>query len=464
MSLNTLNDEEKNILLQLSYFDLPEGRTKGLTVEQIWEKVKRLPDNGGDVRREKLEEYFHSDRFKHSNLANVTLKGYQNNNPNMGGKSESGFVGYAWEDQDGNATAVFRGSEDMKNPDHLKTDWGSNALAFLGIEIQQQKEAGKFYEQFIKNSPGEKFVFGHSKGGNLAAYVLVHYYDINKDLKAYIINGAPLYWDTLSSSQREVLSGDRNNFIVYEGDIVSQLGTAPYVDRTVKINDPDYDDPFYPHYETSVDFDKNGNFKDSYAGQKWYSDIVDFAVITSMYADKLVDWVGNKIREQFIVIRETTLMVIQATWKGLKAAANFAINACVKFIAGLKVVANNVIDGVKNFFEKVKNKVRLLGERIGQAFGSHSFPVEPYMKVNTQRLAYYVQKLQSIKRRTADLNDRIDSLYLEAGLSGLDNVIKADIMTTFNGRINQNISYLNTAADLLERAESKLVAKARSLH
>lgn len=35
MGLDHLNEEEKNILLQVSYFDLPIRRYQGLTVEEI---------------------------------------------------------------------------------------------------------------------------------------------------------------------------------------------------------------------------------------------------------------------------------------------------------------------------------------------------------------------------------------------------------------------------------------------
>ena len=46
---------------------------------------------------------------------------------------------------------------------------------------------------------------------------------------------------------------------------------------------------------------------------------------------------------------------------------------------------------------------------------------------------------------------------------GLDNVLKADILTSVNWRINQNISYINNTAEILNRAESLLVGKARSI-
>lgn len=458
MSLSNLNDEEKNVLLQLSYFDLP-GDLSGLTVKEIWEEAMRTPNNGGEARRIKLEEYFTSDTHKNSSLAEVTLQGYQNNNPTMSGESESGFVGYAWGDKTGNAAAVYRGSEDFKNWDHFKTDWVSNGSAGIGNEIEQQKEANHFYEEFVKGAAGEKLIVGHSKGGNLASYVFVN--NLADHPSGYVVNGAPLFWPSLTEEQQEALKSNKFDFIAYEGDFVHDLGFAPYVDKTVAINKEDYDDPFYPHYETSVNF-ANGSFEKSRQGSIFAPndinpEVIKFAIVNAI----------NEVREAYkaaLAITNAALMVIHATWKGMEAAAKRVADGCVAFISGLKNITSKVIDDLKGFFSSVKKmaKRRLLNRTVG-AFTGTSFAVEPYLKVDLHRLSYYADRLEAIKRKTSALNNRIDDLYFEAGLFGLDNVLKADILTTFNGTINQNITYLNTVKALLERTESLLVNKARSI-
>ncbi|WP_186580073.1 hypothetical protein [Aquibacillus kalidii] len=90
MSISHLNDEEKNILLQLSYFNLPEERIKGKSIKEIWNRAKRMSgDNGGEARRAALSEFFNDpEKYENSNLADVKLKDYANNNPNMDGKTE----------------------------------------------------------------------------------------------------------------------------------------------------------------------------------------------------------------------------------------------------------------------------------------------------------------------------------------------------------------------------------------
>lgn len=458
MSLSNLNDEEKNVLLQISYFDLP-GDLTGLNVKEIWEEAMRNPSNGGEARRVKLEEYFSSDRYENSRLAEVTLKGYQNNNPTMGGESESGFVGYAWGDRTGNAAAVYRGSEDPTNWDHFKTDWVSNGSAGIGNEIQQQKEANHFYEEFVKGAMGERLIVGHSKGGNLASYVFVN--NLADNPSGYVVNGAPLFWPSLTQEQQEALKSNKFAFIAYEGDFVHDLGFAPYVDKTVAINKDDYDDPFYPHYETSVNF-ANGSFERYRQGSIFSPNDINPEVIK--YA---MVYAVNGVREAYkvaLAIKNAALMVIHATWKRMEAAAKLVIDDCVAFISGLKNVTTKVINDLKGFFSSVKKmaKRRLLSSTVS-AFSGTNFAVEPYLKVDLHRLAYYADRLEAIKRKTSALNNRIDDLYLEAGLFGLDNVLKADILTTFNNGLTQNITYLNTVKNLLERTESILANKARSI-
>lgn len=457
MSLSTLNDEEKNVLLQLSYFDLP-GDLTGLTVKEIWEEAKLNPNNGGEARRIKLEEYFTSNTYETSSLAEVTLQGYQNNNPTMGGLSESGFVGYAWGDKTGNAAAVYRGSEDFKNLDHFKTDWVSNGSAGIGNEIQQQREANHFYEEYVKGADGEKLIVGHSKGGNLASYVFVN--NLSDNPSGYVVNGAPLFWPSLTEEQQEALKSNRFDFIAYEGDFVHDLGFAPYVDKTVAINKEDYDDPFYPHYETSVNF-VNGLFEKSRQGS--ISSPNDMNIEAIKFA---IVYAVNGLREAYkaaLAMTNTALMVIQATWKGMQDAANLVIDSCVALIKGLGNVSVKALNHLRNFFELVRNQTMILLNRRVGAVSGRSFPVEPYLHVNLQRLTYYAERLQAIKRKTNSLNSRIDDLYFEVGLFGLDNVLKADVLTTFNSTINQNITYLNSVKDLLERTESILANKARSI-
>ncbi|WP_010676863.1 Mbeg1-like protein [Bacillus timonensis] len=463
MSLNNINENEKYILLQLSYMDIPSeyrpSGNKSFTLNEIIYGIDRdaLSKNSKD-KYDQIIKYM--DEYESSPLHEITLSGYQNNNPNggnSGGESNSGFVGYALTDKEGNGTALFRGSE-MAGIGDLATDWVSNVEAGIGITIQQQREANDFYEAYIKNLDGQQYVFGHSKGGNLAEYVLVHNLEDEK-LTSYVVNGAPLYYWTLTKAQRDALK-DRNTFIVHEGDVVSSLGYAPYVDKTVAVNTDD-SDPLYAHGLESVDFTPQGDFKSASDGASLVRNIGNPIAAAIVLAASLHPKV--LAYRAAAAIRDATLYILDAAKRGLEKAVNWVKDQATKFIASVKELSQQVKDEINKFIADVATKAAILFVKVVAKLGGY-FPVEPYLKVNVDRLYYYAQRLESIKRRVSALNDRIDSLYWEVDLLDMRHVLSADILTSFSYRLNQNINYLNTTARLLESSETKLVSKARIIN
>ncbi|WP_449537776.1 Mbeg1-like protein [Ferdinandcohnia sp. Marseille-Q9671] len=466
MSLNNLTEEEKYILLQLSYLDLPDhvrpSEKKPVTIDRIIEAIEHTPlDEGAQKKFDAIKAYMNSEEHEFSPLKEIGLVGYQNNNPNGGnnsdGRSHSGFVGYAFTDRDGNGTAIYRGSESMTNPAHFATDWVSNIDAGIGVNIRQQREANDFYQRYIADLDGQQYVFGHSKGGNLANYVLVN--NLDERLNSYIVNGAPLYWWTLTKEQQEALMGDRNTFIVHEGDFVSSLGAAPYVDKTVYINDPD-GGVMYPHFLDSVNFTPTGDFEKSFHGQSDAREKNNTAAAAIFYI------VSNlpKIKDYKVTvyIREATMQILESGIRGLRKIAEYVKNEATKMIIKVAVLSLVLKEKIKKYFSDLAKEAFVAFVKFVAKLGGY-FPVEPYLKVNIDRLYYYAQRLERIKSRVNALNDKIDSLYWEVDLLDMRHVLKADILTQFSFKLNQNINYLNTTARLLDSNETKLVGKARIL-
>lgn len=461
MSLNNITENEKYILLQLSYMDIPAeyrpSQNKSFTLNEIIYGIDSdALDKNSKKKYDQIIDYL--DKNESSPLHGITLSGYQNLNPNggnnSGGESNSGFVGYALTDKEGNGTALFRGSE-MAGIGDLATDWVSNVEAGIGITIQQQREANDFYETYIKGLDGQQYVFGHSKGGNLAEYVLVHNLEDEK-LTSYVVNGAPLYYWTLTKEQRDALK-DRNTFIVHEGDVVSSLGYAPYVDKTVVVNTED-SDPLYAHGLESVDFTPGGDFKNASDGASLVRDIGNPIAAAIVLAASLHPKV--LAYRAAAAIRDATLYILEAAQRGLEKAVNWVKDQATKFIAKVKELSQQVKDEINQFITNVATKAAIFFVKVAAKIGGY-FPVEPYLKVNVARLYYYAQRLESIKRRVNALNNQIDSLYWEVDLLDIRHVLSADILTSFSYRLNQNINYLNTAARLLDANETKLVGKAR---
>ncbi|KKK38852.1 hypothetical protein WQ57_05725 [Mesobacillus campisalis] len=471
MSLDQLTDEEKHVLLTLSYVDLPNNqRLEGKSLEQIWQTAKYNFDEKDDTYHT-LNDFITSRNFENSNLKGVTLVGYENFNPNemnnSQGKSDSGFVGYAFKDSEDNSVAMFRGSESMGNFGHLKTDWSSNLEAGVGIPIQQQNEANAFYRNYMGDLDGERLVLGHSKGGNLASHVFVENLDDN--VKSYVINAAPLYWWDLSDRQKEALKGDRNEFIVFKLDPVSQLGYVPYVDRTVgtKPRDSIFQvfNPFYTHGLAAVGgFDHNGNFSRSEKGANWSRDGINYLTAGLVFGASMTNPV--LLKKASIYVQNVTPYIMAAAAKGLARTANYLRDESIKLVARLQQMNQALKSRLNSFFDDVAKKAAGLVAGLAglMSAGSASAAyVEPVISVDIGRLKYYADRLQNLKRRTSHLNEMIDSLYWEAGILGLTHVLRADLSTSFDHRITQSISYLNNTANLLQRNERYLAQQAHSV-
>lgn len=493
MALDQLTDKEKNLLLQLSYIDLPPNLKindkNTYTLKEIITKIEQNNTPVDEDRLANIKSYLtdHQD----SPLNSVRLTGYQNHNPNeannTNGSSESGFVGYAIKDGDGNGAVLFRGSESLGNWDHLRTDWKGNVEAGVSIETQQHREALEFYEENVAMLEGGITIYGHSKGGNLGSHVYVN--DLRDNVNAYIVNGAPLWWFNLSDDQKAALEGDRFTFITYEGDFVSHLGYGPYVDKIVALNKEhgSYADPFYPHYETSVNFNDDGSLSAARDPDKWMiKDIArDLYYSFGSMAANLVDGAVDKVKETATIIvggvkdvaaaamqkaREVAMAMTSAavniiynTWKGMVAAANYVKEQAMQFVSRVVNAGRQFAAKVGNFLDTVANRTKSLFSKAIDFLSGGGVPIEPYIKVDISRLFYYANRLRSVQRRVAQLNDMIDDLYWEAGVMGLDNVLAADIASSFDIRIPESINYLNTTAELLQQNERYLAGKAGSI-
>ncbi|WNF22770.1 Mbeg1-like protein [Mesobacillus jeotgali] len=468
MSLNKLTDEEKSILLQLSYLDLPPELTVSdkstLTIDEV---LIQISDNEIEVDSDRFDNIKNFLRDNpNTSLKDIKLTGYQNHNPNEAnnteGESNSGFVGYAIKDGDGNGAVLFRGSENPFNWGHLKTDWGGNLAAGMSIETKQHDEALTFYEANMKNLDGDITIYGHSKGGNLGSWVFVNNYQ-DSNVNAYILNGAPLWWFDLDEGQKNAMKGDRFTFITFNGDIVSHLGFAPYVDKIVSINKQhgDYWDPFYPHYETSGVYNKDGSFASARSADTW--GVADMALDVFHSLGSMRDYLPRQIAKAWIVIGAATLDIIYNTWQGVVAKANYVKEQALMYISKVHQAGRELVGKVGKFFETVAMRAKGFITKAIDYVNGNNFPIEPYIKVDIPRLIYYANRLRSVQRRIAQLNDMIDDLYWEAGVMGLDNVLAADIASSFDIRVPESINYLNRTAELLQQNERYLAGKAGSI-
>lgn len=470
MGINNLNSYEKDILLSLSYLDIPKNMASTkMSMKELIDAMADLEKNrvGQKTRYDKVKEYL--EKNPNSPLHKLTLVDYENHNTtykdgsnNNTGESESGLVAYAFKDGNNNGVVLYRGSE-LDGKMNSILDWGSNVVAGLGITITQQKEALEFYDK-NKGAFNETTLMGHSKGGNLTSYVYLK--RLKDNLKAYVMNGQPINWWALTYEQREALKSENFTFNVINGDFVSELGYVPYIDKIIKFKEGAYDGFIDPHQEYNAQYDQNGEHikedkpYDEFWGQKALGVTLKY-LLQAINSNSYISKFNKRVAYASLIMDKSTYIIINACTK-YKAISESVINSLSEGLAKLVGAGTDFSNKLNEFFKKIQT-VTLNAIKKGKDYICKSIFTSERIVVNTQSLANYEQQLREISRRIAVVNDRIDNLYLKVGLLGIDNILRADIMTNGTWKMNKMISAMRTTREILERNERNLVIKAQNI-
>ena len=243
------SDEVNNLLNQLAYADIDADWQSGDNLVTVLYNC---------------EEYDLADKLVAAGLEDYTIKDYQNEN------SSNGFAAIAFENpKTGEVGMSFRGTENLNsfvsdiggvisgNQDAINSqiDMIDNISTAVTGDSDQAQLALQFYRE-NKSDNGNNFLYGHSKGGELAAEVFAEYY---KEIVAvHVINPQPINWASLSSKQKAAFNSKKFDAIVVDGDLVWLLGGVPYKVRIVKNNKNKDGDFFGPHMLESASYDDNG--------------------------------------------------------------------------------------------------------------------------------------------------------------------------------------------------------------
>lgn len=259
--LSNCSDKTNNLLNRLAYVDIKNGWNSG---ENLIDVVRRSGD--GDLADELIEAGFQD----------YIIKDFENEN------STNGFAAIAFENPEtGEVGMSFRGTENL---DKIGSDIGgvisgdqdainsqidmidNLSTAVTGDSVQAQK-ALEFY-RVNKSNTGNNFLYGHSKGGELAAEVYAEYY--REIVAVHVINPQPIDWASLSSKQKAAFNNGKFDAIVVDGDLVWLLGGVPYKVRIVE-NNKTQEGFFGPHSLLSATYDESGkavNEKEPYSDYK----------------------------------------------------------------------------------------------------------------------------------------------------------------------------------------------------
>lgn len=169
VSLENLNDKQNLLLTQLAYkSDVLKDLANGMTLSE-------LADTISDASTREILQQLCSE-----GLGTLRIK-------NVGNEPISGFGAIAFTDDVGNTGFSFRGTDGIS----LKSinDWLDNIVAMLSGTSAQTGLAEKFFDDNCDPN-GNNYLYGHSKGGELAESVFVNNH--KKIKKIHLLNPQPL--------------------------------------------------------------------------------------------------------------------------------------------------------------------------------------------------------------------------------------------------------------------------------
>lgn len=440
--LSNLTDRQNSLLNKLSYKNIPGNWKPGQSLCDIISKV-----DGG------LAE-----ELKNAGLGGLVMKDYVNNNETG---SKSGFCAIAFEEPESGAVGMsFRGTEGMDDLANNPTDMADNLLtATIGVSAQS-KEAVAFFEK-NGNKSGNNFLYGHSKGGELAAEVFAASYDNIQ--KAHVINPQPINYHKLLPEQKLAFLSGKYDAVVVDGDIVWALGACPFPVRFAARNQ-DYKTGgfFAPHDIDAMIYDKNGGIQSCGAP---YSDHPLQG--TAVLAEKVIVGAVQYGLAGTAFAVNLGMGIISFILNDVPELAVQFINDVAVKLEKIKNAARDFIDSVKGYANKIYSS--LVNWYHANLNAGYKFAIaNSDIKVNTYLLRDYANRLASVNRRVTNLDRRIDSLYWKicgnedfiSSARALCNLINADMLTGYSFRLQLCINYLNESASAFDNAEANILKNA----
>ena len=436
--MKNYTDKQNYVLNCLAYADIDAS--------QSWKPGMKLVDLV-------IEPY--KSQLKEAGLDHLEIVDYANNNDSG---SHSGFCAIAFKDPEtGERGMSFRGTENLdKIADGAnQVDMMDNVHTALSGESAQKREALEFFER-NKSLYGDNYLYGHSKGGELASEVYVENY--NEIRQMHILNPQPINPTQLNKKQREALKSDKVDVVIIDGDTIHSLGEWPFSDENTRIieNNGSKDGFFGPHYKESAkiegdDYVIEENPFANYPEQEVFCKTVKPIITAAQkgFLPKSYIFFYTLASIYTFIVRD-----IPATIEGFKEA----VISVVETIIEIKEKVEDFIKGFSEFVQAVVSKLKNWYNRNFNA-GYKYASANPLVKVDTYKLRDYASKIYDVNGRIAKLDGRLDSLYWRVGLLDLWKLMQADLMTGYSWRLLRAASYLSDTASDLDAIETELVNK-----
>lgn len=434
--MKNYTDKQNHLLNKLAYANIES---------KSWEPGQKLID---------LVKEPYKAELKAAGLGDLVIVDYANNNE---GGSYSGFCAIAFKDPGtGEVGMSFRGTENLdKFTSENQVDMMDNVHTALNGESKQKQEALEFFKK-NKALYGDNYLYGHSKGGELASEVFAENHD--EVVQMHIINPQPINPSQLTEDQKKALKGDKVDVIIIDGDTIHSLGGWPFSTENTRYvkNNGTQSGFFGPHQLASVTIEGDNyvieeNPFANYPSQHTFCQVVKPIIESAQkgYLDKIsgvvfvVSWIYTfVVRDLPAMIDKLQEIVIGFYEKIIELKEQFD-----RFVADFKEFVQNVVNSFKNWVNANFNP------------GYKAAVANPNVEVNTFMLRTYANRIYEVNRRISNLDGRLDSLYWKVGLLGLWNLMQADALTGYSWRLSRCASYLNETAGAFEQAENDLFNK-----
>ena len=417
VNLNRANDRQNHLLTQLSYSS--HRLKEGLTLTQNYLSLNETEKNSkyGKILREMIDQ----------DLGTLVIK-------DVGNDSVTGFGAVAFEDHEGNTGISFRGTDGFTL--ESLNDWGDNIVSgVLGTSVQTAQAEAFFNRN--KDIDGKNYLYGHSKGGQLAESVFVNNFN---DIKgAHLLNPQPLNPYSLTKEQQKAIQSEKMDIVVVEHGYVWFIGALPSLGNIRFVENTGGGDAHLYSSDRYTDGRIN-------AGQMPVSGALHSAGIT-VVSEGVQKAFGGTVGYTYNCVVRVVDFAKEDLWPEIKGFINTASSWIAEqqrelkdFSIQLSRFLTNIANDTTEWIKNLNSGYRAAGDN-------------PAIRVDTAKLRSYAGRLLAVNKRLNALDGRMDDLYYKVGLRDLFNLIQADFLTDYSLRISCCATYLEETAKDFDSTE-----------
>ena len=393
--------------------------------------------------------------------------------------------------RDNSATVVFRGTDGS-----YKAWYDNFEGAGTDKYTPMQKLALDYMERIAKRGYNNVTVTGHSKGGNLAAFVTLFSPIVSRCIN-FDGQGFSEYFH---KKFKDEIDANRNKIktIAAYNDFVNIL-MFTIAGETVYVNNNN-DNFAERHYMSNIvrdnTFDDDGNFTSTRPQEssmrilengldlllillppgveEWFTDT--FGPILSLIlgkgdvtADDLLHAltnlaIGAGIASLFpalavgVIVLVVAVLLVVAVAILIDWAIDAIINVINAVIDKLAEIAKNIGEWIVNVVNSIKEAIgrfvqwlRDLWNRAGREYAA----ANPHFKADTAKLLEYANRVNNVNNRLRSLDRSLRRVFLQVSALDMLRFAWINFLTSGSPSLNKVKSYLETTASRLETADNK---------